>query len=222
MNSLNKSRIFVVEDDITVQQSLVWSLREIDATIHLYSKPSQILDLDPPDTSSCILVDLRLPEMDGLELLKTLRSKGWAMPFVVITGYGDVSGAVAAMKLGATHYLEKPLNESELTRVVSFALEQDEKQNEKRRYQAKFRSKLSTLTPRETQVLHSVVAGMLNKEIANDLGLSIKTVETHRSNLTRKLDVDSVAQLVRLMVETASVTESGEANQSGVPQGVEQ
>ena len=133
------------------------------------------------------------------------------MPFVIITGFGDVAGAVEAMQFGALHFLEKPVDEAELVRVVQAAFSQDRERLEKLRLHTEFETKLATLTPRETDVLKAVVAGKLNKQIASDLELSIKTVETHRSNLTRKLEVDSVAQLVRLVVElSASRRELGE------------
>ncbi len=189
----------------------MWSLRQLDATIEVFGKPSGVLAIAAPDTPACLIVDLRLPEMSGLELLRTLRSKGWGMPFVIITGFGDVAGAVEAMQFGALHFLEKPVDEAELVRVVQAAFSQDRERLEKLRLHTEFETKLATLTPRETDVLKAVVAGKLNKQIASDLELSIKTVETHRSNLTRKLEVDSVAQLVRLVVElSASRRELGE------------
>jgi len=197
--------LIIVEDDRLVQQSLVSALRQLDAVTTCYCRPSEVLSVTPPMGPACMVVDLCLPEMTGLELLTSLRTKGWRMPFVVISGYADIAGAVEAMQLGALHFLEKPIDESALRDVVAKAIDRDREQIAERQRLEGFVAKLSTLTPRETDVLKAVVQGRMNKQMAGDLGVSIKTVETHRGNLTRKLEVDSIAQLVRLMVESADM-----------------
>ena len=196
-------QVFIVEDDLLVQKSLKRALAPLDLELNVYDKPSEILSVAPPNTAACVLVDLRLPEMTGLDLLQSLRSNGWLMPFVVVTGFGSVPGAVSAMQLGAMHFLEKPVDDVQLSNVVISALNRDQEELFKRQERIDFVEKLSSLTPRETEVLDAVVQGKLNKQIAKSLSLSVKTIELHKSNLRRKLKVDSVAQLVRLVTEVS-------------------
>ncbi len=206
--------IYIIEDESAVRDSLAWTLRHVDAEIKAYALPSEILRVRPVAVPSCLLVDIRLPEMDGLALLAKLRRLGWQMPFVVISGFGDVSLAVDAMRLGAIDFLQKPVDGDEICRLTRSAIQSDcERIAVADRYQAIAR-RLDQLTKRETDVLKEVVAGRLNKQIAVTLGIKIKTVETHRANLMRKLAVDSVAQLVRSIIEyrqfKATSTESKE------------
>ncbi|KAA1260825.1 Response regulator protein TodT [Rubripirellula obstinata] len=197
----SKPRIYVVEDDVAVRESLTWMLRSVDAEIRGYTLPSEILDVRPLPGPSCLIVDLRLPEMDGLTLLGRLRDLGWEMPFIVISGHGDISVAVDAMRLGAIDFLQKPVDRDAISRTIQDAIQRD---RERIIVADRFQSighRLATLTKRETDVLREVVAGQLNKEIAIKLGIKVKTVETHRANVMRKLAVDSVAKLVQTTME---------------------
>lgn len=193
--------IYLIEDDSSVRDALVWSLRRVHAEIKTYSRPSELLDTSPSAVPGCLLVDFRLPEMDGLSLLKELRERGWRLPFIVISGCGDISVAVTAMRLGAIDFMEKPIDEHVICRLVEDAIESDRKRLALHNHHHKIAARLASLTKRESDVLEGVVVGRLNKQIAVDLGIAVKTIETHRSNLTRKLEVESVAQLVQMVIE---------------------
>lgn len=203
------AKICLIEDDLAVRESLIWMLRDVDAEISGYTLPSEILAVRPVKGPSCLIVDLRLPEMDGLTLLAKLRRLGWEMPFVVISGFGDVSLAVNAMRLGAVDFLQKPIDRDAICRTIQGAIQSDrERIAIADRYQA-VANRLETLTRRETDVLNEVVAGKLNKQIAIKLGIKVKTVETHRANVMRKLAVDSVAKLVQTIIEYRQFERSG-------------
>ena len=194
--------IYVVDDDKGMRDLLTRCLADLEAELVAFSRPSEILAVAPPSTASCLLVDYRLPEMDGLTLLGTLRSNGWSMPFLVVTGYGEVPLAVSAMHLGAVDFLEKPFDESVLRKQVSHALAEDAMRIRTSADTARLLEKLNKLTARERQVLQLVVDGKLNKQIAANLGVSLKTIETHRANLMRKLEPGSLARLVRMVIES--------------------
>lgn len=175
-------------------------LRRVDAEIKSYSRPSEMLNTHPTSGPSCLLVDFQLPEMDGLSLLAMLREQGWQMPFIVISGFGDVPVAVNAMRLGAIDFLQKPIEEETICQLASEAIRRDRERVLVFRRHKVIGERLQRLTKREFDVLEGVVAGRLNKQIATDLGIKVKTIETHRANLTRKLEVASVAQLVRMVL----------------------
>lgn len=193
--------IYVVDDDRDVQVSIGWILSSLGWKIRMFDRPSDILSLPIPAHCGCLVVDLQLPEMDGLELLRRLREKGWQLPFVVMSGFGDIPGAVTAMRLGAHDFLEKPISPEQLLQIVTKAVDRDRVRHEKELYLLSIQRRFDRLTPREKQVLELVVQGRLNKQIASDLKVAIKTVESHRSSLTKKMEVDSVAQLVRYVIE---------------------
>ena len=196
--------VYLIEDDAEVRQSLQWMLSELDVSVEAFDKPSSVLALPPPSSVGCLVVDLRLPEMDGMALLQKLRGSGWKLPFIVITGFGSIPDAVSAMREGAVDFIQKPLFKAPFLDRVSQAIKKDESRRECEERKSHVLAMLDRLTPREGEVLDLVVTGRLNKQIAVDLGVSIKTVETHRSSVTRKLEVDSVAQLVRLVLEARS------------------
>lgn len=193
--------IYLIEDDESVRDALAWTLRHVDAEIKAYSRPSELLSIQPTSVPGCLLVDFRLPEMDGLSLLKELRDRGWELPFIVISGCGDISVAVTAMRLGAIDFMEKPIDEEVICRLVQDALENDRERLALSNYHEVIAARLASLTKRELDVLEGVLAGRLNKQIAVELEIKVKTVETHRANLTRKLQVESVAQLVQMVIE---------------------
>lgn len=198
--SMMSPLIHLIEDDPAVRDSLVWSLRNVDAEVKTYCLPSEILRVEPTAGPSCLVVDFHLPEMDGLLLLTKLREQGWQMPFVVVSGQGDIPAAVHAMHLGAIDFLQKPVDEEVFCKRTQNAIDIDRKRIAVARKHHLFAERLKKLTKRELDVLEGVVAGRLNKQIAVNLGVKVKTVETHRANLTRKLRVESVAQLVQMIV----------------------
>lgn len=208
------SNIYLVEDDRAVRDSLVWMLRHVDARINTYGHPSEIMGLQPALVPSCLIVDFHLPQIDGLQLLQKLRDNGWELPFVVISGRGDIPAVVNAMRLGAIDFLEKPISEQQLCPLIGKAIACDRDRLVVSDYHRCVAERLSSLTKRELDVLEGVIGGRLNKQIATHLGIKIKTVETHRANLTRKLKVDSVAQLVQMVMKHREF-----CKKSGVSQG---
>ena len=171
-------------------------LRSTSLAVECFVEPKTFLFTCQPDWHGCMLLDLAMPEMSGTELRRQLVLKGCRQPFAVVSGSADVSMAVRAMQLGAVDYLMKPVDRDKLIDVVSRALRLDKAQRRTRAYRVELQSRLSLLTPREQQVLELVVDGLLSKEIAKRLEISIKTVEVHRSNIMRKMKSDSLAQLV--------------------------
>jgi FixJ family two-component response regulator len=142
--------------------------------------------------------------MSGMELIENARQVGWDQPFIVVTGFGKVPDAVTAMRRGAVDFLQKPLSRDAFVASVQKAIERDALRHEREEKKRLVMDRMNRLTPRENEVLNLVVEGRLNKHIAEELSVSVKTVEAHRSNLTRKLDVDSLAQLVRFVLEARS------------------
>ncbi|NDI20949.1 MAG: DNA-binding response regulator, partial [Burkholderiaceae bacterium] len=193
--------VYVVDDDEAVRDSLTWLLESNGYTVRCHASAERFLQsLQNTDKStiSCLILDVRMPGMSGLELQERLISENLPMPISFITGHGDVSMAVSTMKRGAVDFIEKPFKENELCALVERMLTKarvDFAQADQRKIT---QSLLSKLTGRERQVLERIVAGRLNKQIADDLSISIKTVEAHRANIMEKLNVNTVADLLRL------------------------
>jgi len=193
--------VYVVDDDEAVRDSLTWLLESNGYTVRCHASAERFLQsLQNTDKStiSCLILDVRMPGMSGLELQERLISENLPMPISFITGHGDVSMAVSTMKRGAVDFIEKPFKENELCALVERMLTKariDFAQADQRK---NTQSLLSKLTGRERQVLERIVAGRLNKQIADDLSISIKTVEAHRANIMEKLNVNTVADLLRL------------------------
>jgi FixJ family two-component response regulator len=198
----NKTEIvYVVDDDEAVRDSLTWLLESNGYTVKCQSSAErflQSLQNDDKETVSCLILDVRMPGMSGLELQERLLSECIPMPIAFITGHGDVSMAVTTMKKGAVDFIEKPFKESELKILVEKMLTRARVDYAKADTQKNTQNLLSKLTGREKQVLERIVAGRLNKQIADDLNISIKTVEAHRANIMEKLNVNTVADLLRL------------------------
>ncbi len=193
--------VYVFDDDEAVLGSLAWLLESNGYTVRCHASAERFLQsLQNTDKStiSCLILDVRMPGMSGLELQERLISENLPMPISFITGHGDVSMAVSTMKRGAVDFIEKPFKENELCALVERMLTKariDFAQADQRK---NTQSLLSKLTGRERQVLERIVAGRLNKQIADDLSISIKTVEAHRANIMEKLNVNTVADLLRL------------------------
>ncbi len=204
----NKTEIvYVVDDDEAVRDSLTWLLESNGYTIKCQSSAErflQSLQNDDKETVSCLILDVRMPGMSGLELQERLLSEAIPMPIAFITGHGDVSMAVTTMKKGAVDFIEKPFKESELKILVEKMLTRARVDYAKADTQKNTQNLLSKLTGREKQVLERIVAGRLNKQIADDLNISIKTVEAHRANIMEKLNVNTVADLLRLALSESN------------------
>lgn len=194
--------VYVVDDDEAVRDSLTWLLEANGYTVRCFSSAEQFMTAwqqsYDPSRVACLILDVRMPGMSGPELQERLIADGTELPIVFITGHGDVPMAVSTMKKGAIDFIEKPFNEAELRALVERMLAKARTDKASATQQRAAEDLLSKLTGREQQVLERIVAGRLNKQIADDLGISIKTVEAHRANIMEKLNVNTVADLLRL------------------------
>lgn len=208
---MESSKIHVIDDERVVRESLHFLFSNENYKVETYESAFDFLDKVEPTSTGCIVMDVRMPEMSGLELLDELKKRRLAMPAIVITGYGEVSLAIQAMKAGAVDFLEKFEGEALLTcvhRVLSGADEQETQS---------FLLRLATLTRREGEVLAGVVNGKLNKTIAFELGISTRTVETHRAQVMRKMKAGSLAELVRVALRVPEAIASLEARRGDFP-----
>ncbi|MDY7228241.1 response regulator transcription factor [Hyalangium rubrum] len=198
---MNQERpvVLVVDDDPSVLRSLERLLQVEGYAVETFSHPRQLLERSPAQGPRCVVMDLRMPELNGLELQEELRRAGWSHPIVFISGHGDVPAAVKAMKAGAVDFLPKPFSAADLLGAVERALAQDRQALAKQGEREALRARFSVLSPREWQVCQLVAQGRLNKQIAAELGTAEQTVRLQRSRAMEKLAVESVAELVQLM-----------------------
>ncbi|MFA7436769.1 response regulator transcription factor [Castellaniella sp.] len=196
--SQSSHTIFIVDDDEAVRDSLRWLLEANGYKVRVYAGAEEFLDSYNPEQIGVLIADVRMPGMSGLELQEALIERKAPLPIVFITGHGDVPMAVSTMKKGAVDFLEKPFNEAELRKIVAAMLVQAEERAREQQAQRAQQAVLDRLTAREQQVLERIVAGRLNKQIAGDLNISIKTVEAHRANIMEKLEVNTVADLMKI------------------------
>ncbi|MFA7669813.1 MAG: response regulator transcription factor [Burkholderiaceae bacterium] len=197
-NNQATSTIFIVDDDEAVRDSLRWLLEANGYRVKSFSGAEEFLQAYDPEQIGVLIVDVRMPGMSGLELQEALIARQAPLPIVFITGHGDVPMAVSTIKKGAIDFLEKPFNESDLRDIVARMLEDATERVSQARAQRDQQAVLNRLTAREQQVLERIVAGRLNKQIAGDLNISIKTVEAHRANIMEKLEVTTVADLMKI------------------------
>ncbi len=194
------STVFVVDDDHAVRKSLELLLQSVGLTAEPYRSAQEFLDAYTPDRPGVLVLDVRMPGMSGLELQRALRERGIDIPVIIVTGHADVPVAVRALKDGAGEVLEKPFSKQMLLEHIRAALQRDAQQREQRGQHDRISARLAQLTQRERQVMDLVVAGKVNKEIAAALGVSKKTVDVHRAHVMQKLNVESLAELVELIV----------------------
>lgn len=190
--------VYVVDDDDGMRRALGALLSTVDYQALFYSRPSEFLANFKPDDPGCLVLDIRMPEMSGLELQQQLNKMGSMLPVIFITGHGDVPMAVKAMKEGALEFIEKPFRDQDLLDRINHALQQDAENRKSISRRTEVSKRLETLTPRERQVMDLVVEGSANKVIAIDLGLSERTVEIHRAKVMEKMGARSVAHLVKM------------------------
>ena len=200
--------VFVVDDDRAMRESLTWLLDSVGLRVRSYANARDFLAEYDPAQPGCLVLDVRMPGMSGLDLQAELASRGAELPTIVITGHAEVSMAVRAVKAGAIDFIEKPFSDQLLLDRVRQALEIDLEAREVRRRREDARRRLATLTAREREVLDLVVAGKANKEIASALGLSTKTVEVHRAHVMSKMCVDSLAELIRITLLAGEIREN--------------
>jgi FixJ family two-component response regulator len=193
-----KGNVYVVDDDEGVRDSLQWLLEGKDYRVRCFDSAENFLSRYDPKEVACLIVDIRMGGMSGLELQEKLIEKNSPLPIVFITGHGDVPMAVDTMKKGAMDFIQKPFKEEELLPLVEQMLEKAKAAFAGHQQAASRDALMSKLTSREAQVLERIVAGRLNKQIADDLGISIKTVEAHRANIMEKLNANTVADLLKI------------------------
>ncbi len=197
------STIFIVDDDEAVRDSLRWLLEANGYQVRSFAGAEEFLEAYDPDQVGVLIADVRMPGMSGLELQEALIARKAPLPIVFITGHGDVPMAVSTMKKGAVDFLEKPFNEADLRNIVANMLAQATERVREAQAHRNQQAVLNRLTAREQQVLERIVAGRLNKQIAGDLNISIKTVEAHRANIMEKLEVTTVADLMKIALAKA-------------------
>jgi len=196
------STVFIVDDDEAMRESLTWLIESVGLTVKTFSSADDFLKAYYPGRPGCLLLDVRMPGMSGLELQEYLKKQQVTVPVIMITGHGDVPMAVRAMKVGAVDFIEKPFNDEQLLESIRNALSIDEERRDDQAFKAEIASRLALLTPRESEVMQMVTDGKSNKEIANTLGVSAKTVEAHRAKVMEKMQASSLAELVRLVVSS--------------------
>jgi FixJ family two-component response regulator len=193
--------IFVVDDDSAVRDALKLLLRSVGQAVETFGSAQEFLDAYSEDRPGCLVLDIRMPGMSGLELQQKLNEKHSILPIIFITGHGDVPMAVEAMQAGAVDFIQKPFRDQDLIDRINQALEKDSSNRAALGERNDIRRRLETLTPREREVLDLVVHGKANKVIAGDLKLSQRTVEIHRARVMEKMQASSLAHLVRMVLE---------------------
>lgn len=195
--------IYVVDDDDGMRRALDALLSTVGYKTAVFSRPGEFLSQFKPEVHSCLVLDIRMPEMSGLEVQQQLNRRGSMLPVIFITGHGDVPMAVQAMKEGAFEFVQKPFRDQDLLDRINHALKQDADNRTNAARRSEVQHRVGSLTPREKQVMNFIVDGSANKVIAIDLGLSERTVEIHRAKVMEKMGARSVAHLVKLHLTLA-------------------
>jgi len=198
--------VYVVDDDAAMRHSLEWLLTPLGLEVRTFASASDFMACLDKDRVSCLVTDMRMPGMSGLELHESLLAAGSRIPVIVITGHGDVPMAVRAMRAGAIDFIEKPLNNQLLIERIHEALRLSRTRREEAVELDAILAKIATLTPREREVVQRVAGGKQNKMIAHDLGISLKTVEIHRHNAMEKMGATTGADLARMLTLTGSLS----------------
>ena len=190
--------VYVLDDDSSVRQGLERLVRSIGLEVRSFPSAAEFMQHTRPDRPSCLVVDVRMPGLSGLDLQDGLAASGWRAPIIFITGYGTVPMSVRAMQAGAVNFLQKPFEDQELLDSIHVAFDREMEARQERARKMEVERQISTLTPRERQVFGLVVTGLPNKRIAGLLGTSEKTVKVHRARVMEKMHADSLAGLVRM------------------------
>jgi two-component system response regulator FixJ len=201
--------IYVIDDDDAVRQSLEFLLKTAGYAVRSFESGKAFLDIVPQLNFGCVITDVRMPEITGIDVLRRVKEAGSDIPVIVITGHGDISLAVEAMKLGAVDFLEKPFDEDQLLAALKSTLSRDADMAVQKAELSEINDKLAVLSNRERQVLDGLVAGNANKTIAFDLGISPRTVEIYRANLMTKMAANSLSDLVRMAMMAGILKNSG-------------
>jgi FixJ family two-component response regulator len=202
--TISDSVVFVVDDDLLIRDALKILIGSVGLKVHTFSSAQEFLDHDLPDEPCCLVLDIRMPLLSGLDLQNELAKRDLTIPVIFITGHGTVPLSVRAMKTGAMDFIQKPFEDQDLLDAIYLAIKQDRQAKLKQAETSEIKRRLKSLTPREYEVFALVVAGMLNKQIAFDLEMSENTVKTHRARVMKKMQAESLADLVR-MAEKAGI-----------------
>ncbi len=190
--------VFVIDDDEAFRKSLKWLIESVDLHVETFASAQEFIKRFDPNIPGCLVLDVRMPGMSGLELQEHLSDNGIELPIIVVTGYGDVPTAVRALRAGAIDFLEKPFSDQILLDQVQKAIDEDVDRQRKRREQMQFAERTERLTRREQQVMQMVVEGLSSKQIAEKLSVSFKTIEAHRSKVMKKMEATNVPHLIRM------------------------
>jgi two-component system response regulator FixJ len=208
-NVRKKPTVYIVDDDDGMRRALTVLMSTVGYNAVAFERPSEFLQKLDPNQPGCLVLDVRMPEMSGLEVQQQLNRNGSMLPVILVTGHGDIPMAVQAMKDGAFDFLQKPFRDQDLLDRINGALKQDAENRELVERHADLKRRVESLTPREREVMGLVVDGRANKVIAIDLGLSERTVEIHRANVMEKMQARSVAHLVKMHLTLHGETLSG-------------
>jgi FixJ family two-component response regulator len=191
--------VCIVDDDDSLREGLSSLFRSVGLDVATFAAPAQFLSSDLPDAPSCLVLDIRMPGVSGLDFQDELLRAGARIPIIFVTGHGDIPMSVRAMKAGAVEFLTKPFREQELLDAVHLALERDRARREDDAANATLRAQYESLTPREREVIRGVTTGLMNKQIAGELGVSEITVKVHRGNVMRKMGAQTLAELINMI-----------------------
>lgn len=193
--------VYVLDDDVSVRSSVERLVRSVGLEVRSFPSAAEFLDCGLTDRPSCLVVDVRMPGVSGLDLQDSLSISGRNAPMIFITGHGTVPMGVRAMRAGAVNFIQKPFEDQELLDSIHQAIEREMRARSEREHREQIEQRFEALTPREREVFHLVVAGMPNKQIAGKLGAAEKTIKVHRARVMQKMEAESLAELVRMGYE---------------------